>query len=160
MAHASALPTTRLVLDTDIFTDWRAQRQPVKSAVNDYLRRMQSLPKVAALTVFEANVGFEKQIVKFGGLDQQNQQRRLAMEQMVLACGVLDFNQRAAIIAAYIFARLPQSQRNQHWQDVFIAATALAHGYGVATRNRQDFELISRHLPPDAPVLYLAIWKL
>jgi hypothetical protein len=36
---------------------------------------------------------------------------------------------------------------------------ALAYGYGVATRNQRDFELIGRHLPPYAPVLYLAIWK-
>ena len=29
----------------------------------------------------------------------------------------------------------------------YIAATALAHGYGVATRNKADFELVSDNLP-------------
>ena len=81
------------------------------------------------------------------------------MEQLIRTCGVLDFNQLAANIAAYIFARLSKSQRNKHWCDVFIVATALAHGYGVATRNQRDFEMIGQHPPPSAPILYLAIWK-
>lgn len=42
----------------------------------------------------------------------------------------LSFNQDAAkIAAAYIFPRLLQKERNQHWTDVFITATALAHDY-------------------------------
>jgi predicted nucleic acid-binding protein len=62
-------------------------------------------------------------------------------------------------IASHIIARLSARARNRNWADVFIVATTLAHGYGVATRNQSDFELIGRHLPSSAPDLYLAIWK-
>jgi predicted nucleic acid-binding protein len=71
---------------------------------------------------------------------------------------VLPFDQSAAAIAAYIFPRLSQSDRNKHWRDVFIAATALSHRYGIASRNRKDFELIASQLPLGQQ-LHLAVWK-
>ncbi len=83
----------------------------------------------------------------------------MEMEEFVQTCGVLDFDERAASIAAHIFPRLSQSQRNRHWRDILIAATALAHGCGVATRNKDDFELIGRDLPSHSRILHLAIWK-
>lgn len=53
----------------------------------------------------------------------------------------------------------PPTMRLALDSDVFIAATSLAPGYGVATRNQRDFELIGQHLPPEMPNLSLAIWK-
>jgi predicted nucleic acid-binding protein len=78
---------------------------------------------------------------------------------LIRQCTVLPFNQEAAEIAAYIFPRLSRSERNQHWTDVFIAATALAHDYGVATRNQSDYELIAKHTPPQYPLLRIEVWK-
>src|SRR6266498_2178503 len=72
---------------------------------------------------------------------------------------VLRFNQEAAEIAAYIFPRLSQKERNRLWTDVFIAATALAHDYGIATRNRSDFELIAQYIPSNHPPLRIEVWK-
>ena len=72
---------------------------------------------------------------------------------------VLPFDERAAGIAAYVFPRLTKAERDKNWYDVLIAATALAHGYGVATSDRPDFELIGRTLSDEQPLLYLAIWK-
>jgi len=155
-----ASPGMPLILDNDVFTDWRKHRQHVRLAIMDYLARFKAYPLLASVTVFEARWGFESQTIKHGGrLDPQHEQWRLEMEGLIASCGVLDFDQEASAIAAHIFARLSHSQRNQHWCDVFIAATAMAHGRGVATRNRTDFELIGQHLPPYASTLHLAIWK-
>lgn len=159
MATLSAPPNSSLVLDTDVFTDWNKQRPHTINAIKDYLARKTFLPKVGAITVFEVHRGFEALLVKKGSLDQAAQQMRLNAEQLILNCGVLDFNQQAAEIAAYIYVRLAHHFQNKHWRDVYIAATALAHGYGVATRNQSDFELIGQHLPPQRSTLHLAIWK-
>jgi predicted nucleic acid-binding protein len=58
-----------------------------------------------------------------------------------------------------VFARLSRAQRSRHWCDVFISATALSHGHGLATRNQADFALIAGYLPSSHPVLRLANWK-
>jgi predicted nucleic acid-binding protein len=42
---------------------------------------------------------------------------------------------------------------------MFIAATVLAHDYGVVTRNKSDFELLARHTPPQYPPLRIEVWK-
>jgi predicted nucleic acid-binding protein len=159
MAVIAASPKTLLVLDNDVFTDWRKRRPRVELAIEDYLARTNSYPKLTSVTVMESRWGFESQIVRLGALDLKAEQWQSEMEELIRTCGVLDFDQHAASIAAHIFARLPQNQRNRHWRDILIASTALAHGYGLATRNKDDFELIGRDLPDISPTLYLAIWK-
>lgn len=158
MATLSAPSGTPLVLDTDVFSDWGKQRPHTVAAIKDYLVQMKRPPRLAAITVFEAQCGFESLIVKTGNLDQAQQQMRAEAEQLIRFCGVLEFNQQASEIAAYIYPRLAHRHQNKHWRDIFIAATALAYGRGVATRNKTDFELIGNHLPPNY-LLYLAIWK-
>lgn len=159
MGVALALPDTRLVLDTDIFTAWRNQHPPVIAHIKDYKSRFLALPRLTAITVFESQFGFEKELAKPGELDERWLLSRQEMRRMIQACGVMDLNQQAAIVAAQIFARLPHNQQNRHWRDIFIAAIALTNGYGIATRNRKDFKLIGEHCPPDLPILYLADWK-
>jgi predicted nucleic acid-binding protein len=75
------------------------------------------------------------------------------------SCFVLSFEQNAASIAAYVYPRLTPQQLQKHWRDLFIAATALANGYGIATQNERDFKLIADHLPDSHSILRLAIWK-
>jgi len=159
MAIRSATSGILLALDNDVFTDWRNNRSHAISAITDYQNRNNLYPKLPAMTVFQSRFGFEKESARLGALDEQFERLRLRMEQLINDCGVLEINDRVTAIAAYIFARLSASERNRHWADVFIASTALAHGHGVATRNRADFELIGQHLPPYAPTLDLAIWK-
>ena len=53
--------------------------------------------------------------------------------------------------------RLKKNIPKESLLDALIAATALAHGYGVATRDR-GFELIAEHTP-DNMVLRLAFWS-
>lgn len=159
MATANASPFTLLALDTDVFTDWRNQRPHTIEAIRNYQLRLKHPPRLTAMTVFEAHTGFESKEVKSGTLDQISQRDRTNMERLVSTCGVLEMGEKAAAIAAHIFARLSKSDCNKHWRDIFVAAIALSHGYGLATRNQSDFELIGQYLPDFAPILFLALWK-
>ncbi len=150
-----ALFHTPLVLDTDVFSNWRKRWQPATTNIQVYSKRFKSYPALPSMVVFEARRGFEAEIVRHGSLDERQELMRQQMEQLVRSCNVISFDERAATIAAQIYARLSKSAQNKHARDVFIAATASAHGYGVATGNQKDFELIGQHVP----VLYLAVWK-
>jgi len=158
MAIGVALPETSLVIDTDVFTDWRYRKEHIVKEINAYMSRAKKPPALTAMNVFEALYGFENKAVKNGGLDERTALDRNATERLISSCIVLPFNDDAASIAAYLFPRLSKSQRNRHSTDLFIAATALAHGYGIATRNITDFELIAKTLPSDR-FLRLALWK-
>lgn len=158
MAIGVVLPETSLVIDTDIFTDWRYRKPYVLQKIISYVTRAKKPPALTSMNVFEAIYGFENKIVK-AGPDGRTTQDRESMDRLIRACTVLPFDEAAASIAAYIFPRLSKSDQNKHSKDLFIAATALAHHHGVATRNRSDFELIANNLPPTHPFLRLAIWK-
>lgn len=150
---------TPLVLDTDVLNDWRFQKQGTKDAIAKYISAVKAPPALTSVTVFEALHGFEKDIAQSKDIDERT---RLGMEQtrrLVDNHLVLPFNQDAAAIAAYIFPRLSKSDRSKHWADMMIAATALAHGYGGATRNRSDYELIAKHIPSSSPSLKIEVWK-
>jgi predicted nucleic acid-binding protein len=159
MAVRRASSETLLALDNDVFTDWRKQRPHMMTLVENYRTYNDHPPKLTAMTVFQARYGFDKKIARLGALNEQFEKSRVVMEQMIKDCGVLEIDDQATAIASHIFARLSASERNRHWADVFIVAAALAHGYGVATRNQSDFELLGQRLPSFAPDLYLAIWK-
>src|SRR5215212_11755709 len=156
MAVGLALPETRLVLDNDIFTHWRSQQAYVLKPIAEYQSSIKYLPSLTSITVFETLSGFEKISFKLRGRSESAKRSRIRAEQLIGNCIVLPFDQNAAAIAAYIFPRLSQSDRNKHWRDMFIAATALAHGHGVATGNRRDFELIA-NLLPGSQILRLAV---
>jgi len=161
MGFASALPETPLLLDTCILTGWRYSKPAIHRQIDDYIFRHEGLaPALASITVFEVLHGFEKEFLKPGrSSEQDNTDLRRTKDFIEQSAAVLPFDEVAAGIAAYVFPRLTNSERSKNWSDVLIAATALAHGYGVATADRKDFELIGRHLSDDHPLLYLAIWK-
>jgi predicted nucleic acid-binding protein len=147
-----------LVLDTDVLNDWRFQKPPVVEAVTEYIS-IAKAPALASVTVFEALHGFEKAVVQSGVMDERTRRGMEQTRNLIASCTVLPFDQQAAEIAAYIFPRLSRSERAKHWADMLIAATALAQGYGVATRNRSDYELIASHTPPHYPALLIKVWK-
>lgn len=159
MAIGDVLPETSLVIDTDILTDWRYRKAHVEQRIGAYISRAKKPPALTSMSVFEALYGFENKAVKVGILDEQTSRDRASTEKLISSCVVLPLNEVAASIAAYIFPRLSKSDQNKLCKDLFIAATAVAHGYGLATRNQRDFSLIANHLPPSRPFLRLAIWK-
>ena len=158
MAVGAVLPETPLAIDTDVLTDWRYQKPYALRAIGDYIARAKRPPALTSMSVFEALYGFEK-VAKTAEPDDRTIHDRQRMEQLVSACPVFPFDHVSASIAAYIFPRLSRSNRSKHWQDVFIIATGLAHGHGIATRNKSDFEMIANDLPPSYPLLRLTIWK-
>jgi predicted nucleic acid-binding protein len=156
MALGPVLVETSIVLDTNVLTAWRYQKTRVIAAIADYQSRLKLLPALTAITVHEALYGFENIAAKGGEVNERTKRDRLAVEQLINSCLVLPFDQRAAEIAAYIIPRLPKSIPKQTLLDGLISATALAHGYGVATNDR-GFELIARHTPSEL-ILRVDFW--
>jgi predicted nucleic acid-binding protein len=152
---SSELP---LALDNDIFTHLRNKHDYVLKKAKQHLFDTKRFPVIPSTTVFEANYGIQKGVVKKNFTEEQANNQKKEIDSLLLSYSVIDFNQRASEIAAYIFARLSQSDRNKHWRDLFIVATAVSHNYGLATQNKKDIELIANHLPEGLD-LRLAIWK-
>ncbi|MGB8509056.1 MAG: PIN domain-containing protein [Pyrinomonadaceae bacterium] len=158
MAAGPAFAETSLVLDSNILTAWRYQKSGILEAIGAYQSRLKLLPALSAMTVYEVLYGFENVLLKAQGDAERTRLDRAKTDGLINSCMVLPFNQDAAKIAAYLVPRLPKSIPKDTLLDALIAATALAHGHGVATRNREDFELIGRHTPGDL-ILRLAIWN-
>ena len=154
-----ALADTSLVLDNDVLTDWRKGNSNIERMVTRYVSSLKRPPFLTSMTVFEAIHGIEKTAISRSPSDSLIRQERDRAGELIRHCSVLPFDEAAAKIAAYVFPRLSKADRNKHWGDLFVAATAIANHCGVATRNRRDFELISHHLPPSHQLLRLAIWK-
>jgi predicted nucleic acid-binding protein len=166
MPIGPAHPDTSLVLDNDILTQWRNRSRNIEQALSDYISMLKRPPSLTSMTVFEAIYGIENAIHKIeksaasrSTTERHTQQYRDRTEELIRQCGVLPFDETAARIAAYVFPRLSRKEQKEHWKDLLIAATAIAHRCGVATGNQRDFELISNHLPPSHQLLRLAIWK-
>jgi predicted nucleic acid-binding protein len=157
MTLGPVFPETSLVLDTNVLTAWRYQKGGVVARIKDYQSRLKLLPALTAITVHESLYGFENKAAKSGKLDDKTRQDRLAIELLINSCVVLPFDQRAAEIAAYLVPRLPKNIPKQTLLDGLISATALAHGYGVATNDR-GFELIGQHTPTEL-ILRLDFWR-
>lgn len=158
MAIGPALTETSLVLDNDILNAWRYGRDNrVLTAIADYQSRLKLFPALTSMTIYQALYGFENKSIKPDEPNERTKQARSRTEQLIKSCDVLPFNQRSAEIAAYIAPRLSKNIPKGTLIDAFIAATALAHGHGVATRNRKDFELIANYIP-DNLILRLAGW--
>lgn len=147
-----------LALDNDIFTHLRNKQPYILEQVKKHYFNTKKLPVIPSVTIFEANFGIQKALTTNQITDEQANFQLQTINNLSTNHTVISFNQRAAEIAAYIFARLSKSDKNQHWRDLFIVATALAHNYGLATQNKQDMELIAKHLPENLS-LRLAIWK-
>src|ERR1043165_9577706 len=157
MAVGPALTETSIVLDNDIFNAWRYGDQRVLVAITEYQSRLELFPALTSMTIYQALYGVKNKSIKPDEPNEQTKQARIWTEQLVKSCDVLPFNQPAGEIAAYIVPRLSKNIPKGTLIDAFIAATALAHGYGVATRNRKDFELIASYTPINS-ILRLAIW--
>lgn len=147
------------VLDNDVLNDWRNGKSSTVQAISDYIARVKGPPALTSMTVFEMLYGFEKSAVIAGLMSDRTKADKRDAQSLTRNCRILPFNEEAAGIAAYIYARLSPKQQSGHFRDVMIAATALAHDNGVITRNRQDFELIAKHVPAHRPALRLEIWS-
>jgi predicted nucleic acid-binding protein len=159
MALGPPPPDVVVALDNDVLNRWRTREPATLKAINNYVALVKAPPALTAMTVFEMLHGIEKQAFQSGGMTTRLSQYLDDARGLTKECTVLPFDRVAAEIAAYIWPRLSRKEKKDLWADVFIAATALAHEYGIATQNRHDFELIAQHTPPNYPPLRIEIWK-
>ncbi len=151
-------PDIVVALDNDVLNDWRFRKPATLAAISNYISIVKAPPALTSVTIFEMMHGFENALIQHGMSDRLSRDLDHARE-LTRECTVLPFNQEAAEIAAYMFPRLSKKERKDHWADMLIAATVLAHEYGVATRNQTDFELIAKHTPTTYPPLRIEVWK-
>ncbi|MGI9106068.1 MAG: type II toxin-antitoxin system VapC family toxin [Pyrinomonadaceae bacterium] len=156
MPITPALPETPLALDTVVFTHWRNSQSYVLREIAGHFKRLQFPPALTSMTIFEALNGIEDEEKKNKITKAQAQQYKDKIKELSKSCIVLPWEQKAAAITAHIYPRLTGPQLQKHWKDLFIAATAIAHGYGIATQNIRDFKLIA-DLTPD--LLRIEVWK-
>lgn len=62
MATAPPLPQIPLILDTNVFTAWIYQEATVMQNISVYSKLHSRFPALAATTVYEILVGYEKTI--------------------------------------------------------------------------------------------------
>ncbi len=162
MAIGTVTPDTTLIIDTNIFSEYQRNKPFVVEPIRLYLKHHKELPFISSITVFEVLEGIENELakhIKYKKPAEHIKTSYVNTEKMLDNFNVVDFNRLAAKIAAYIFANIGGSNANRLRNDIYIAATALASGYGFATRNWRDFQEISECLPEEHKLLLLAHWK-
>ena len=94
---------------------------------------------ITAVTVFERLRGYRAAIRAGKPFERQLQ----AFEALVANCVVLPFDQEAAAVAADIWSASSRSGRRQ-LGDILIASVAVSRKIPLATRNRRDFQHLTR----------------
>ncbi len=73
---------------------------------------------------------------------RQRAQRHAAVERILAEIEPVPITSLVARVHAEVWARLAAAGTTVGTHDLWIAATALAHGLGVVTRNVRDFERV------------------
>lgn len=147
-----------LAFDTSVFTHLRKKQPYVLKNMFDYFTQTQRVPALPAMTIFEAKWGIEKEFSRKKITTEEHEKFIARIDELILQHKVLPFDQKAAEIASFIYARLSKSDQKKHWEDLFVMATAIAHNHGLITQNVKDTKLLSNYLPKDT-YLRLAVWK-
>ncbi len=138
------------VLDTDTLSELSRGNPDVKNHARTYLAAFGRLT-VTSVTVFERLRGYHLAIRNGKPFERQLQ----FFEALVATCIILPFDQEAARVAAEIWSSATRTQR-QHIGDILIAAIAISRQLPLVTRNRRDFEGITK---PSGLDLRLADWS-
>ena len=148
-----------LAFDTSVFTHLRKNQSYVSKKVFDYFSHTQRVPALPAMTIFEAKWGIEKEFSRKEITNEEYEKFIARVDELISQHQILAFDQKAAEIASFIYARMSKSDQNKHWEDLFIIATAIAHNHGLITQNARDAKFLANYLPKDM-YLRLAVWKL
>lgn len=147
-----------LAFDTSVFTHLRKNQPYVLRKMFEYFSRTQRVPALPAMTIFEARWGVEKEFSRKNITEEDYNKYLARINELTAEHLVLPFDQKAAEIASFIYARLSKSDQNKHWEDLFVMATAIAHNHGLITQNVKDSQLLANYLP-EGLSLRLAVWK-
>jgi predicted nucleic acid-binding protein len=138
------------VLDTDTLSELSRGNRVVRERALAYLAHFGRLT-ITSITVFERLRGYRLAIRDGKPFERQLQ----AFEVLVANCIVLPLDQGAANVAADIWSAVTRGQR-QHLGDILIAAVAVSRHLPLVTRNRRDFERITK---PSGVDLRLVDWS-
>ena len=127
-----------VLLDTDTLSELSRGNATVSTFAKAYLGAFGRFT-ISAVTVFERLRGY-RQAIRAGKPYHRQLQ---AFESLVQTSVVLPFDENAAAVSAGIWAACSRAQR-QHLGDILIAGIAVARQMPLATRNRRDFEALSK----------------
>jgi predicted nucleic acid-binding protein len=127
-----------VVLDTDTLSELSRGNPLVKERALAYLTGFGRLT-ITSVTVFERLRGYRAAIRERKPFEWQLR----AFQALVANCIVLPFDQEAASVAADIWSGAARSQRQQ-LGDILIAAVAVSRQLPLVTRNKRDFEQLSK----------------
>jgi len=139
-----------VVLDTDILSELSRGNPVVRERALAYMADFGRLT-VTSVTVFERLRGYRLAIRDGKPFERQLQ----VFEALIANCLVLPFDQEAARVAADLWSSVTRSLR-QDLGDLLIAAIAASRQLPLVTRNRQDFERITK---PSGVDLRLVDWS-
>ncbi|HEY0457612.1 MAG TPA: type II toxin-antitoxin system VapC family toxin [Pyrinomonadaceae bacterium] len=147
-----------LAFDTSVFTHLRKNQPYVLNKIFDYFSQTQRVPALPAMTIFEAKWGVEKEYSRNNITKDEYKIYIARIDELTSQHRILPFDQKAAGIASFIYARLGKSDQNKHWEDLFVISTAIAHNHGLITQNVKDSKFLANYLP-EGVSLRLAVWK-
>ena len=123
-----------MLLDTNVLSEM-LHRQPSLAVMKALHALRPEQRYVSEVTRYELRAGAAL-LEDAGRLWQRTQQQALTLVQW------LPFDARAAMAAADIGATLRRRGDPIEESDLFIAATALVHGFSVSTRNVRHFDRV------------------
>jgi len=126
------------VLDTDTLSELSRGSPRVSERAMEYLADFGRLT-ITAVTVFERLRGYRVAIRDGKPFERQTQ----AFEALVANCVVLPFDEEAASVAAEIWSAVARRDRQQ-LGDLLIASIAMSRQIPLVTRNKRDFERLSK----------------
>ena len=127
-----------VLLDTDTLSELSRGNATVRARAQAYLAAFGRLT-ISSVTVFERLRGYRQALL--GGKPFHVQLQ--AFEALVRSCVVLPFDEDAADVSARIWSACTRAQRQQ-LGDILIAGIAVARQIPLVTRNRRDFEALSK----------------
>jgi tRNA(fMet)-specific endonuclease VapC len=128
------MPVGPVLLDTDTLSEISRGHPIANARARAYLIEFGRFT-ICAITVFERLRGYRSAIAAGKPFQRQLQ----AFEALVQACIVLPVDERAADVAATMWAGSARKAK-QSLGDLLIAAVAVARQLPLVTRNRRDFE--------------------
>ena len=126
------------ILDSDTLSELSRGNARVTARAQAYLEVHARL-MISAISVFERLRGYRAALRAGKPFEEQLGQ----FQAFVTTCRVLPVDELVAEHAAIMWAGLG-ARRRQAVGDVLIAATASAHSIALVTRNRRDFEPMTR----------------
>jgi len=126
------------VLDTDTLSELSRGNPHVREQALAYVTDFGRLT-ITAVTVFERMRGYRLAIRDGKPLERQMQ----AFEALIANCIVLPFDEEAAVVSADIWSAVARRDRQQ-LGDILIASIAVSRQLPLVTRNKRDFEKLSK----------------